>query len=126
MYRNGGGKMKKGKFYFSVLGAVTGIANGFFGSGGGVVAVPMLEKADVEAKKSHATSIALTLPLSVVSVIFYASEKSFDFSEALKLIPPGLAGAALGSIFLKKIPAKWLKRIFGAFLIFAGGRMLFR
>ncbi len=116
--------MKKGKLYFSILGAVTGIANGLFGSGGGIVAVPMLQKADIKIKKSHATSLALTLPLSVVSVCFYAYKESFKWKDAWPLIPFGLAGAVLGGLFLKKIPNKWLKRVFGLILIIAGGRML--
>lgn len=117
---------KKGKVFYSFLGALTGFANGLFGSGGGIIAVPMLEKTDIEQKKSHATSLALTLPLSVVSVIFYAFKGSFDFKDALPLIPFGLVGAVIGSMFLKKIPAKPLKIIFGIFLIIAGGRMIFK
>ena len=35
---------KKGKVFYSFLGALTGFANGLFGSGGGIIAVPMLEK----------------------------------------------------------------------------------
>lgn len=116
--------MKKNKLYYSVLGAATGLANGLFGSGGGVIAVPMLEKTDIGTKKSHATSLALTLPLSAVSVIYYAVKGSFNFTDALPLILPGLAGAALGSLLLKKISVKWLKIIFGIFLIIAGGRMI--
>ncbi|MCD7731658.1 MAG: sulfite exporter TauE/SafE family protein [Oscillospiraceae bacterium] len=117
---------KRGKFYYAVLGAVTGIANGLFGSGGGIIAVPMLQKADIEVKKSHATSLALTLPLSVVSVIFYAIKSTFNFRDAIFLIPFGLAGAVIGSLLLKKISNVWLKRIFGAFLIAAGWRMIFK
>lgn len=117
---------KKGKVFYSFWGALTGFANGLFGSGGGIIAVPMLEKTDIEQKKSHATSLALTLPLSVVSVIFYAFKDSFDFKDALPLIPFGLVGALIGSMFLKKIPAKPLKIIFGIFLIIAGGRMIFK
>ena len=114
------------KIYFYILGAVTGAINGIFGSGGGVIAVPMLNKAGIETKHSHATSIALTLPLSVVSAIFYAAENTFNINDALPLIPFGLAGVVLGSILLKKLSNVWLKRIFGIFLIISGGRMLFQ
>lgn len=116
--------MKKGKIYFSVLGAVTGLCNGLFGSGGGIVAVPMLQKGDVPTKKSHATSLALTLPLSAVSAFFYAFGNDFRWSDALPLIPFGLAGALLGSVLMKKIPNTLLKRVFGVLLIISGGRML--
>ncbi len=117
--------MKKGKLYFSILGAVTGMCNGLFGSGGGIVAVPMLQKGDVPTKNSHATSLALTLPLSLVSAFFYASSGDFQWGYSLKLIPFGLAGAVLGSLLMKKISNTLLKRIFGVLLIISGGRMLF-
>lgn len=112
------------KFYYPLLGIVTGFANGLFGSGGGILAVPMLEKADTEPRKAHATSLALTLPLSVVSACFYYSRQSLRWSEILPLIPAGLVGAVLGGIFLKKIPSAILKRIFGGILIISGIRML--
>ncbi|MBP1560888.1 MAG: sulfite exporter TauE/SafE family protein [Oscillospiraceae bacterium] len=116
--------MKKGKLYFYMLGAVTGFCNGLFGSGGGIAAVPMLQKGGVAVKSSHATSLALTLPLSVVSAFFYATESSFRWGDALPLIPFGLAGAVIGSLLIKKIPTLALKRIFGVILIISGGRML--
>lgn len=117
---------EKRKTFYWILGALTGFANGLFGSGGGIIAVPMLESSGIEQKKSHATSLALTLPLSVISVVFYALKGTFDIKTALPLIPFGLIGAIIGSTFLKKIPAKPLKIIFGLFLIIAGGRMIFK
>ena len=113
------------KFYFYILGIVTGFANGLFGSGGGIIAVPMLERAGLEQKKSHATSISITLPLSIVSAIFYSCKGTFNFSETWPLIPAGLIGAVIGSIFLKKISNNFLRKIFGILLILSGIRMLF-
>lgn len=109
----------------SILGAVTGFANGLFGSGGGIVAVPMLKKAGLETKRAHACSLAVTLPLSAVSAIFYSFNHTFDFKGTLPLIPFGLAGALIGTFCMKKIPTVWLSRIFGVILIIAGGRNLF-
>ncbi len=115
---------KHKKLYFYILGAVTGLCNGLFGSGGGIAAVPMLQKGGVDVKKSHATSLALTLPLSVVSAFFYAYRSNFKWGDALPLIPFGLAGAVLGGLLMKKIPNTLLKRIFGVILIISGGRLL--
>ncbi len=70
--------MKKGKLYFYIVGAVTGLCNGLFGSGGGIAAVPMLQKGGVDVKNSHATSLALTLPLSVISAFFTPMTKASD------------------------------------------------
>ncbi len=118
--------MKKGKFYFGLVGAVTGLCNGLFGSGGGIAAVPMLQKGGMDVKSSHATSLALTLPLSAVSAFFYGYGESFRWGDALPLIPFGLAGAVIGGLLMKKIPTAALKRIFGVILIISGGRLLLK
>ena len=52
----------------ALLGLVTGIANGFFGSGGGILAVTLLQKQGLPSRQAHATSIAIILPLSLVSL----------------------------------------------------------
>lgn len=108
----------------ALLGAVTGFANGIFGSGGGAAAVPMLKKAGYEEKKAHACSLALTLPLSVVSVCMYSAENMFDYKSALPLIPFGLVGAITGAVLMKKISPKLLSVVFGIIMIAAGGRNL--
>ena len=54
------------KFKIAVLGLVTGFANGLFGSGGGTLVVPGMQKfLKVEQHKAHATAIAIILPLTV-------------------------------------------------------------
>jgi uncharacterized membrane protein YfcA len=117
-------KKKKGKLYYALCGAVIGAVNGLFGSGGGVAAVPALGHAGLTVKESHASSLAVTLPLSAVSMVVYSLGQDFNWSDALPLIPFGLAGALIGGLVLKKISNVWLKRIFGGLLILAGGRML--
>ncbi len=115
-----------GKFYFCILGIITGLANGFFGSGGGIIAVPMLKKSGMSTKESHSTSIALTLSLSIVSCIFYVKSGSNILSDSLRLIPLGLAGAVVGSLIMKKISPIRLKKIFGIILIISGIRLFIR
>lgn len=117
--------LKHSKAYYYIVGGVTGIANGLFGSGGGMLSVPLLESTGLEAKKAHASSIAITLPLSLISTIIYSVKGHIDYSLALKFIPLGLLGAIIGSKLLKKISNKLLKKIFGVILIISGIRMLF-
>lgn len=111
------------KKFFS--GALCGFLNGFFGSGGGVIAVPVLEKEGCKPNEAHATSVALIFVLSLITAIFYGFSGNLDFKTAFNYIPFGLAGALCGSIFLKKIRADWLKRIFGGIITAAALRMLF-
>ena len=112
------------KCFNALTGIAVGICNGFFGSGGGMIAVPMLEKGGSEAKKAHATSI--TLPLSIISGLVYFKGGSLDFSQAVKFIPLGLAGAAVGAMLMKKLSNSLLKRIFGALMIIAGVRIFMK
>ncbi len=114
------------KLYSSALGAIIGLINGIFGSGGGIIAVPMLKKGGLDVKNSHATSLAITLPLSIVSCFFYAKNGNLNFSYTVKLIPLGLIGAVIGGLLIKKIPDKILKRVFGLILIISGVRLFIK
>lgn len=110
----------------ALIGAASGLLNGLFGSGGGIIAVPLLEKSGEEPKKAHAESLAVILPLSVASAAVYLFRNGDILSgRDLWIIPAGLAGAALGSVFMKKLPVAILKKIFGVLLIISGARILF-
>lgn len=111
-----------GRFF---KGTLCGFLNGFFGSGGGVVAVPILEKEGCSPNEAHATSVAVIFLLSMVTALFYGFSGGLDFDGAWKYIPWGVVGAVTGSIFLKKIKARWLKRLFGGVVTAAAVRMLF-
>lgn len=111
----------------AVIGAAAGFLNGMFGSGGGLAAVPLLEKLlKAEPKKAHATSVSLILPLSVLSALLYLGGGYLNFSEALKYVPFGIIGAIVGAFLLSKIPNKLLRKIFALFLIFSAVRMAVR
>ncbi|MBQ8902929.1 MAG: sulfite exporter TauE/SafE family protein, partial [Oscillospiraceae bacterium] len=95
----------KGKYRLksAAIGFTSGILNGLFGSGGGIAAVPLLEKLGVEPKKSHATSVIIIFFLSIAATIGYYAGGGLDFETAFSYIPSGLAGAAIGTVLLKKI-----------------------
>ena len=53
---------------FAVTGGLAGLCNGLFGAGGGLFLVPLLTQwAGLEQRKAFATSVAVILPLSLVS-----------------------------------------------------------
>ncbi|MFZ2537302.1 MAG: sulfite exporter TauE/SafE family protein [Oscillospiraceae bacterium] len=117
--------MKSLRFY--LLGFLAGILNGFFGAGGGLLVVPMLEASELEPKNSHATSIAIILPLSIMSTVMYViNGVSVDIFTLTMTIPLGLLGAILGAFLLLRIKNEWLKRIFGVIMIFSAIRILLR
>ncbi len=108
----------------ALIGAAAGALNGFFGSGGGIAAVPLLKKYGEEPKTAHAESLAIMLPLSAVSAAVYFINGGGFEGRLLWTILPGLGGAVLGGVLLKKIPVKVLERIFAVILTAAGLRLI--
>lgn len=115
---------KKYKLKSAATGFTSGILNGLFGSGGGIAAVPLLERLGVEPKKSHATSVIIIFFLSIAAAIAYYTGGGLDFKTAFSYIPSGLAGAAVGAIVLKKIDNSLLRRLFGVIMLISAVRML--
>ncbi|MCL2397823.1 MAG: TSUP family transporter [Defluviitaleaceae bacterium] len=108
-----------------MAGVLCGIFNGLLGSGGGVVAVLSLRRFfDVETHKSHATAVAIMLPMTVVSAIIYLGIYDTDVMTAVWITMGGVVGGVVGARLLGRISAKWLHKIFGAVMIFAAVRMV--
>lgn len=103
---------------------ITGLANGLFGSGGGTVVVPCMEKyLDINAHKSHATAIAIILPLSVLSAAIYIFKADVPWAEAAAVSVGGVVGGFIGAKLLNKISGRWLHIIFGVAMLAAAVRM---
>lgn len=112
------------KLRFLLTGAASGLLNGLFGAGGGMVAVPMLEKDGLPARRAHATSLAVIAPLSLLSGALYLFKGSMALEDAWGFLLPGLLGAALGGWLLPHIKTVWLHRVFGLLVLFAAARLL--
>ncbi len=108
------------------MGLAVGLLNGFFGAGGGMVGVPMLRFLGMEERECHATCIAVIAPLAAVSAWLYLQKRVFSLADAAWYLPGGLAGALVGGWLLPKLKGIWLRRVFGALVIFAGARMVLR
>ena len=118
--------MKKAKTWQILLfGALIGVINGFFGGGGGMVCVPILQKVlSLEAKQSHATAILVIFPLSLVSACIYVIN---GYIQSLPLITAG-AGVVVGGIFgafaLKVLPPKTIQIVFAVIMLVGGVRLI--
>lgn len=108
------------------IGSLCGILNGLFGAGGGIAAVPLIKCADVPLKKAHATSLAVILPVSIVSAVIYLMNGSVQISDALPYLPGGLIGAVIGAFAMSKISGNLLRKAFGVFMIYAAIRLLIK
>jgi len=118
--------MEKGKYLKCILiGLVTGVANGLFGSGGGTIAVPaMVHFLGAKEHKAHATAICVILPLTIASSIFYISNGYVDWWLTVKVVLGSLIGGYIGARLLNICPDKLLRKIFALFMAAAGIRMI--
>lgn len=113
------GRLKN--LWLIIGGGVIGLINGFFGGGGGMIAVPILERVlDLDSKQSHATAIAVIFPLSLMSATIYVIN---DYLQTLPLIYVTIGvifGGIFGAFILKYLPSKIIKILF-AIIMFVGG-----
>lgn len=117
-------KHKNSKLKQLICGFAVGLTNGMFGAGGGAIMVPLLEGSGHSTKEAHAGAIGVILPVTLFSVALYMWQGSVTFADGMPFLPGTLLGAVLGAFFLKKIKSRWLKGLFGAFMIFAGIKMV--
>lgn len=111
------------KFKFLLAGAAAGAANGFFGGGGGSILVPLLTRCcGLGQRKAFATSVAVILPLCVLSAVIYFMRGGLDFAMAWPYLIGGTIGGWLGGKLFKGVRVDWLRRGFGLLLIYGGVR----
>ena len=118
--------MKHNRILAAVGGFFAGALNGLLGAGGGMVVVPLLDKAGLPPKKSHATSVCAILPICIFRAVLSLTSGRVSLSDASPYLLWGTLGAAAGSWILPKMNSVWLKRIFGLLMIWAAYRMLVR
>ncbi len=110
----------------AVAGAAAGLVNGFFGGGGGMVLVPMLTgKCGLDQRRAFATSVAIILPLCVLSSVIYFFRGGLDLTAALPYLAGGLVGGYLGSKLFKGLNMDWLRRGCALLILYGGVKSLF-
>ena len=109
-----------------LLGALSGILNGFFGSGGGIVAVLALERiTSLPTKKAHATAIAVILPLTLVSLFGYKAGGFLDWYLIIPSVLGGSLGGIIGAKLLSRLSPFYIHKVFGGILFLSAIRMVF-
>ncbi len=117
-------------FFLVLSGVAAGILNGFVGSGGGIIlifamtAFTALPHNAETVKTRFATAVASILPLSAVSVYFYVKKGAVSLSDAAPFLLSAVIGGVIGSLLMDKIPAKTLRLVFSALMIWAGIRII--
>jgi len=104
-------------------GCAVGTVNGLLGGGGGMICVPLLNICGMEARRAHATAIAVILPASLISGVVYL----FGGSVSLFLLVPVLAGVCIGGFggakLLGSLPTVAVETIFALLMLICGIRM---
>ncbi len=119
-------KNVKEKFFLVLAGTLTGLCNGLFGGGGGMITVPVLTMlCGYEPKKAHATAIAVILPVSIISAIIYVIKGYFKLKLTIAVGVGVIAGGILGAVLLKKFSNSVITKIFAVLMLVAGVKLLF-
>lgn len=108
-----------------LTGAAAGLANGFFGAGGGMLLIPLLTRwVKLDERKAFASSIFIILPMCAASAVVYWIRVGLDFWAILPYLVGGLIGGIIGGAVFKKVPVKILRRVLGILIIYGGIRSL--
>ena len=119
-------KQLKENHKYIITGLLAGIPNGFFGAGGGMILVPLFCRwMNLPEKKAFATSVAVILPMCIVSAIIYLIRQDFSFMDAVPFLLGGLIGGLLSGIIFRKISTNVLHKALGLFIIYGGIRSVF-
>jgi hypothetical protein len=108
-----------------LAGAVTGIAGGMFGVGGGIVLVPMLTGFfALTQHRAHGTSLAVIGTTAVGALIVYGTHANVLWGAAATMAVASVAGAALGARVASRLSERALRRAFAVFLAAMAIRLL--
>ena len=107
-------------------GGAVGLVNGVFGGGGGMVAVPLLERIEGRGTAAaHASAIACILPASLVSVVIYLIAGLAPWHILLPTAIGAVMGGALGAMLLPVLPPRAVDAVFALLMLLAGAKALF-
>lgn len=110
---------------FIIIGSLAGLANGLFGAGGGLFIVPLfIHCCKIEERNAFASSVAIILPISIVSAFIYFKHGYLNIISALPYIIGGALGGFISGHFFKNINMLWLRRIFAIFILYGGFRAI--
>ena len=110
--------MKNWDWRAATAGAAAGLANGFFGAGGGMLLVPLLAGwCRLPGKTCFTTALAVMLPLTLVSLAIYWHSGQLPFSLAWPYLAGGFLGGVGGGLLLRRVPVRWLHAAMGLFIL---------
>ena len=123
---NSGTNVSKTSVWIKLLtGSIIGFVNGFWGGGGGMICVPLLQNIiKLPEKKSHATTLLIMLPLSISSLVVYLFNRNLPLVKSIQIGVGFVLGGIVGASLLKKISNQWLGYVFSVIIIVGGLKMI--
>lgn len=110
---------------YLLAGGTAGAVAGLFGAGGGLVLVPLLRHCkDLPTKSLFPSSVAVILPICVVSILTGAIQGQLYLKEALPYLLGSTLGGGIAAGIVRKIPVQWLHRGLGILILWGGVRNL--
>ncbi|GMB10902.1 MAG: sulfite exporter TauE/SafE family protein [Candidatus Improbicoccus devescovinae] len=105
-------------------GLFAGICSIIFGTGGGMIIVPILVKLGLTRREAHANAIVVVSVLSLIGSIIVFMNKFVVLNEIILLGLWCILGSVLGAFVLNKINQVFLRKLFACFSVWAGIRMI--
>lgn len=103
-----------------------GLVSGFFGGGGGMLCVPLLQFRGLDAKRAHATALLVILPLCIVSSVIYIVNGYFDGTAVLCACIGVVMGGFVGAAALNKLTGTAISVIFALLMIAIGIKLVIK
>jgi hypothetical protein len=119
--------MKSKLIWYIATGAIAGLVAGFLGVGGGIILVPMMVALlGLTQHKAHGTSLAVIVPIAIISVLVYALRGNMNWVLVAEIGSASVAGSIIGAKLMMKVPAHRLRQLFGIYTIAIGIFLLVR
>lgn len=107
------------------IGALTGIAGGLLGVGGGFVMVPaMVYLMKTPQREANGTSLAVIVPVAIVGATILGGGHQVNLEVGVVLALGAVGGAVLGAKLTRRISDIGLRRAFGIVAVIAGAVMI--
>jgi uncharacterized membrane protein YfcA len=119
--------MKSKLIWYIATGAIAGLLAGFLGIGGGILLVPMMVGLlGLTQHKAHGTSLAIIIPIAIISAIVYALRHQVDWILVAAIGSASVIGVIIGAKLMMKVPAHRLRQLFGIYTIAIATLLLLR
>ena len=116
--------------YLLVTGLIAGFLNGMLGAGGGIPIIFalsfLLGDQLKDGRDLYANALCVMLPISAVSCVRYALAGRLITDGFGIYVLPAVLGGILGAVLLGKMKATFIKKLFGALVIYSGILLILR